>query len=190
MPYWGIQANAERSCIPAPGSKAHQSPRATSDSSRVTPSAIWRAKRSGRRATRSAPTSGRRTRAWSAHSGYAMEARKSVIGGSARHDVDDVQGPGEEEHQVEPHLPRLQPAPDAAQPLRQAADAVDAEPVDDPFVHLLPERGLAEPEERADDQGVVDLVDVVLPEEDLGEPGIHHRLLRGNEHRLRGQLPP
>src|SRR3954466_15198294 len=110
MPQRGIQGALETNCIPLwAGSKAHQSPSDSRNSTVVTARAIRLALRSPPRSTGTTPASGRSTNACRIQRSYPIDCSSWVID-SPDHDAENPNGADEEEHDVQAHLAGLKSA--------------------------------------------------------------------------------
>src|SRR5690242_3747177 len=141
MPQPRIQTALVTSCMaPSPGISDHQSPTESTNSARVTTSAVRLAQDSRPSSTGTTPRRGSRSRTWRIHRPYPRDSRKVVIG-SPQHGAEDPHGADEEEHHVHAHLPRLQQPEPTACEARDDGGAVDRDAVDGPLVHTPPQHG-------------------------------------------------
>src|SRR4029079_9772073 len=112
-----------------------------------------------------------------------MEARSWLMTASPDHDAQDPERAGEEEHDVEPDLPRLQTAPDPAQPARQSGAPIHRRAIHEALVDHPPEQHPGNPEHRPDDEAIIELIDVVLVVDHPPEPRLGSGLKRRHDVR-------
>jgi len=88
-----------------------------------------------------------------------------------------VQCSDHEHGQVNAHLARLQLAADPAQCPHQAGGSIHRGPIDQALVHLPPQGDSRNRHQRANDDRIVELVDVVLVVEHLPESRVWCRVV-------------
>src|SRR6266516_4359062 len=178
MPHAAIQARSTVNCMPPSGTNVHQSGTEIANSIRLAASATYLANRPGRRMTTRPAISGHASSTVSTQGAYisSLPAR----GAAARR------------RRTPPHtshLPRLQPAVRPAERARAARGAIDRGAVNDALVDLLPQHLPRQPDDRPDNQRVVDLVDVPLVAQHTRKAALLGRAARGHEV-LRPEQPP
>src|SRR4051812_7151205 len=115
---------------PCSGSKAHQSPADSTSSRRVMIRAMRLALRSSPSRMGTTPANGSNTRAWRIHRSNEIEASNWLMGWSRDHGVEHPEHASQEQDDVHPDLPCLQPAAEPSQAPGEPGGSIDRRSID------------------------------------------------------------